>query len=114
MARLSDMPLALEEAGPLRAHHRPRVKHSPLAGQLIELECRPIMEALRILSARFGVQRVARFGPEVHVHVDDGERAQREIHELLEQGGIKIESSRIIIPTIEDLFISLVEKEEQR
>lgn len=89
------------------------IKHSPLAGQLIELECQPIMEALRMLSARFGVQRVARFGPLVHVHVDDGEEVLREIYNLLNQGGIRIESSRVIIPTIEDLFISLVEKEEQ-
>jgi ABC-2 type transport system ATP-binding protein len=89
------------------------IKHSPIAGQLIELECQPIMEALRLLSNRFGVQRVARFGPWVHVHVDGGEAIQQEIHQLLNRGGIKIESSRVIVPTIEDLFISMVEKEEQ-
>ncbi len=88
------------------------IKHSPLAGQLIELECRPIMEALRLLSNRFGVQRVARFGPRIHVHVDDGEEVLRNIQDLLIASGITIESSRVIIPTIEDLFISLVEKEE--
>jgi ABC-2 type transport system ATP-binding protein len=82
-------------------------------GDLLEIECEPLMEGLEILE-KFGLaQDVALFGATLHLTVDDSQKAIPIIENHLKDKGIRILRIEKIDPTLEDIFVSLIESEEK-
>ena len=84
------------------------LKHTPLGGQMLQVECESIGKALHLLTAAKGVRDVAAFGDMLHVLTDprlDGEAAIREV--LAANGIARVAISRIE-PGLEDIFVNLV------
>jgi CheY-like chemotaxis protein len=48
----------------------------------------------------------------LHLVVDDVEGARRRVRETLEKAGIPVESIDRVLPSLEDVFIHYIEKEE--
>jgi ABC-2 type transport system ATP-binding protein len=83
------------------------------AGHLLHLETSDLIGSMTALEKRPGILDVAVFGSGLHVKVDEDAAAQREIRAALEKAGIQIRSLKPIMPSMEDVFVSLIEREER-
>ena len=74
--------------------------------------CPHCLEALRILEAQEWVREASVFGHKLHLVVDDPERGRLLVREALEAAGGEVESVERIVPSLEDVFIHYIEREE--
>ena len=89
------------------------LKKSLGKGHLLMLETSHLLDSMTLLQGREGILDVAVFGGGLHVKVDNDEAAIPRIRAALEQAGIEIRSLEPITPSMEDVFVSLIEKEEE-
>jgi ABC-2 type transport system ATP-binding protein len=81
--------------------------------QLLMLETSDLLGAMRALRGRPTIVDVAVFGSGLHITVDDHARAIPEIEAALKAAGIKIGSLEPIPPSMEDVFVGLIEEQER-
>lgn len=106
--------LSLMYRGRLVAKGGPReLKEGMRAGQMLELECRTPLLALRALRSLAECSHVALFGSRLHLLVKDAPEATPVIHETLRQLGIPIDRLERIPFSLEDLFVIFIKMEEQ-
>jgi drug efflux transport system ATP-binding protein len=67
------------------------------------------MEALEALPRRPPIREAALFGSRLHVVVDDAVTAAPHLRGLLEQAGVPVDAIEQISPSLEDVFVSLIE-----
>ncbi|MBI4188004.1 MAG: ATP-binding cassette domain-containing protein [Chloroflexi bacterium] len=89
-----------------------QLKAEQVKGELLEVLCSDYVRALELLSADARYHQVSLFGTAIHVEVDDVSVASPEIKRLLESGRIAVSAINRIPFTLEDVFISVVEKYE--
>jgi ABC-2 type transport system ATP-binding protein len=82
-------------------------------GSMIELLASPKGRAREVLGAAAGIGDIQVFGERLHVALPsiaavEAARAASELAERLRAEGIVVESSRAILPTLEDVFIARV------
>jgi ABC-2 type transport system ATP-binding protein len=80
---------------------------------LLMLETTDLLGAMRALSGRPAIVDVAVFGSGLHIKVDDEARAIPEIESALGAAGIKIGGLEPIPPSMEDVFVGLIEEQER-
>lgn len=80
---------------------------------LLNVETSDLFESLALLVGHEGILDVAAFGGGLHVKVADAARGIEEIQRVLEGGGVQIHTLEQIAPSMEDVFVSLIEKEEK-
>jgi len=80
---------------------------------LLMLETSNLLGAMRALQGRKGIVDVAVFGSGLHVRVDDEARAIEEIRPALAAAGIKLDGLDPIPPSMEDVFVGLIEEQER-
>jgi ABC-2 type transport system ATP-binding protein len=107
--------LALMYRGKVIALGAPsELKSGMVSRSLLHLEVSDPLEAMRALEGVPGVIDVAVFGRGLHVAVADAEAAQTRIRESLGARGIEISRLAGIDPTMEDVFVAMIEAEERR
>ena len=107
--------LALMYRGKVIALDSPAaLKHSLDAVNILRLECTDVLGAMRLLQAMPQVTEAAVFGGGLHVTVADAEQAMLAIRAVLEKGGISITALNRIQPSMEDVFVALIEEEERK
>ncbi|HTM13512.1 MAG TPA: ABC transporter ATP-binding protein [Bryobacteraceae bacterium] len=89
------------------------LKRSLGAGHLLNLESSDLLESLTQLYGGDNIQDVAVFGGGLHIRVTDADRAIAWIRETLDRAGIAISVLEPITPSMEDVFVSLIEQEEK-
>ena len=82
-------------------------------GHLLNLETSDLLESLTLIYGGDNILDVAVFGGGLHVKVDDAEGAMAWIRHKLAGVGIGISVLESIPPSMEDVFVSLIEKEEK-
>jgi ABC-2 type transport system ATP-binding protein len=90
-------------------HGEPRKLMASLEGKIIELVSEPQMEARAIAADDPEVEDVHTFGNALHLRVSAPEGPLKRLPQRLEQAGINLISLGAIAPTLEDVFIQLVE-----
>jgi ABC-2 type transport system ATP-binding protein len=101
--------LGMIYGGRLVALGSPReLKERHVAGVLLEVRAEPLMRALEAAGAAPGVLEAAVFGAGLHVTVADGAAAAA-LAGALEAAGVRVAGVAPIAPTLEDVFVSLVE-----
>ena len=106
--------LALMHAGKIVALGSPaELKQSLGEGHLLNLEAADLLGAMTALQGRPGIQDVAVFGSGLHVKVDNERQGEAEIHKALDGAGIGIRILEPIPPSMEDVFVSLIEQQER-
>ena len=88
------------------------LKGSLGVGHLLNLESSDLLGSLSLLQSKPGIQDVAVFGGGLHVKVEDAAAAIPEIWSDLNAAGIRVIALDSITPSMEDVFVSLIEKEE--
>ena len=95
--------------GRLVALGSPRqLKEGYAGGLLLEVRADPLMRALEAAAAVPGVREVAVFGSGLHATVADGSVAAA-LRDALAAAGVRVDAVAPVRPTLEDVFVSLVE-----
>jgi ABC-2 type transport system ATP-binding protein len=103
------MRIAMIERGRLIALGTPHnLKQQSIGGELIELECENIGNALDLIARVPGVRDVAVFGNTLHVLVENAEQTAAVVCASLAEHGLPGARARRIDPTMEDMFVHLV------
>jgi ABC-2 type transport system ATP-binding protein len=78
------------------------------AGELLEVICDRPVDALRTVERLPGVRRVALYGQALHVGAEPGRALSAELRADLERDGFQITRIEPVMPSLEDVFVSLV------
>ena len=81
---------------------------------LLNLAASEPLETMRALEGLEGVRDVAVFGGGLHVTVDDVEATTARVRERLTARGIAVRKLDRIEPSMEDVFVALIESEERK
>jgi ABC-2 type transport system ATP-binding protein len=107
--------LALIYRGKIIALGTPtELKLKTIAQGVMEVECDPLLPALDLLKKEYWVSDAAVFGDSLHVIGKEGSKIEREIRVLFQKNGIVLKRMERIRPSLEDVFVSLIEREEGR
>jgi len=105
--------VALMYAGRVIALGSPaELKQSFGARHLLMLETTDLLGAMRALQGRQGIVDVAVFGSGLHITVAEA-RGSDEVRTALSAARIKIDSLEPIPPSMEDVFVGLIEEQER-
>ncbi len=101
--------IALIYRGRITASGSPdELKRERMKRDIIELEVDKIMEATELLEGH-GIE-AAVFGSLLHATVDEAEAAMTLIEPLLTGGGVAVHRMEKIMPSLEDVFVALIEE----
>ena len=103
--------LALMNRGKLIALGSPDQLRADMSEQIFELRTGDDLGAVKLLQGSPGIKEVALFGRALHVTVEDPSRAIDSIPLQLSAGGITVNQMEKITPSLEDVFVCLVQKE---
>lgn len=107
--------LALIYQGKISAMGTPsELKVRTLSQGIFEVECDPLITALDLLKKEPWAAESAVFGDGLHVIGKEGVDLEREINALFRKHGILLKRMGRIRPSLEDVFVSLIEREEKR
>ncbi|HLJ59368.1 MAG TPA: ABC transporter ATP-binding protein [bacterium] len=103
--------LAFIFAGRIIAMGTPdEVKRRAMSGELLEIVTTQYARALDVLAARPGVSEPALFGRTIHVTVENGDAAAPALRRALADQGVAVDRIAPVAPSLEDAFVSLVER----
>ena len=107
--------LALMYRGKVIALGTPEELKRDLDGHgLLRLDTGATLDTMRTLESVPGVIESAVFGGGLHVVVDDGQAVMERIRQKLESEKIEIRRLEPITPSLEDVFVAMIEAEERR
>lgn len=89
------------------------LKKDLMREELLEVVCDRSPDAMELIEKLSGVKEVALFGKYLHVVTPDGGAVEGSIRSHLTQNGFTVQSVEKIVPTLEDVFVSLIEAYDQ-
>lgn len=89
------------------------LKKDLMREELLEVVCDRSPDAMELIEKLPGVKEVALFGKYLHVVTPDGGEVEGSIRSHLTQNGFTVQSVEKIVPTLEDVFVSLIEAYDQ-
>lgn len=90
------------------------LKSKTLSQGVLEVECDPLVPALDLLKKESWVSESAVFGDGLHVIGKESVDLEREVNTLFQKHGMLLKRMGWIRPSLEDVFVSLIEKEEKQ
>jgi len=81
--------------------------------EVLEVLCERPQEAMEEIEKVPGIKEVALFGKGLHVVAEDGKAASLAVGGLLAERGYRIERIEKIVPSLEDVFVSLIEARDR-
>jgi ABC-2 type transport system ATP-binding protein len=89
------------------------LKRELMQDEVLEVQCERPQDAMIAIGEIPGVKEVAPFGKGLHVVVADAEAGSEAIRSLLFSRGIPLARVEKIMPTLEDVFVSLIEARDR-
>jgi ABC-2 type transport system ATP-binding protein len=100
--------------GRLVAGGSPReLKKEHMLNPILEVECDPVIKALELLQQQSWVVETSVFGIYLHIGVEEEKKARSELERLFRTQGIRLRRVERILPSLEDVFIHLIEEKSQ-
>jgi len=90
------------------------LKMETLSRGILEVGCDPLIPALDLLKKAEWTSEAAVFGEGLHVIGKEGVDSEQEIKTLFQAHHILLKRMEWIRPSLEDVFVSLIEKENER
>jgi ABC-2 type transport system ATP-binding protein len=107
--------IILINAGKIIAGGSPKqLKQEHIKTPILEVQCSNVIDALSLLEKQRWALEISVFGIYLHVSVSDERLARREIPEVLRSQGIQLLHIDRITPSLEDVFIYLLDQEAKR
>ncbi|MBI4459518.1 MAG: ABC transporter ATP-binding protein [Acidobacteria bacterium] len=85
------------------------LKKEQMQGEILEILCERPADALDEIEPAKGVKAAALFGKSLHVIVGDAKTQAPLLTNLLEQKGYPVRSAEKIVPSLEDVFVAMIE-----
>ncbi|HET7152355.1 MAG TPA: ABC transporter ATP-binding protein [Candidatus Kapabacteria bacterium] len=105
--------IILINAGELIARGTPsEMKTNYIKNTILEIECSDVSTAMTLLAKEKVVMEISLFGTYLHVQVQDEATARKRLPEVFQQNGIRLQRMDSIMPSLEDVFIHLIEKHD--
>ncbi len=102
--------IILINAGKLIAEGTSKVlKTEYIKNPIFEIECDHVVDALELMEKQNFVSETSIFGNQIHLIVNDQFENKDQIASLLKRNGINVKRIDQIVPTLEDVFIHLLE-----
>jgi ABC-2 type transport system ATP-binding protein len=79
---------------------------------LLHLDSSDLLESMHALEGEPGVRDVAVFGGGLHVTVEDSNTAIPGIRQALGRKGVEVRRLEAIPPSLEDVFVAMIEAQE--
>jgi ABC-2 type transport system ATP-binding protein len=92
--------------------HELKTTHMPEA--VLEIDCARPAEAMAVLERLPAIKEVALFGGGLHAVAREPAAALQAVPAALAQAGLKLGRVERITPTLEDVFVSLIEERDRR
>ncbi|HYK18387.1 MAG TPA: DUF4162 domain-containing protein, partial [Bryobacteraceae bacterium] len=77
-------------------------------------EVSDLVASMTLLEKMPGVSDVAVFGGGLHVTVENDQSAMPKIREVLEKAGVQVPILEPIEPSLEDVFVAMIEREDRK
>ena len=107
--------IILINAGKIIAGGSPReLKENYITHPILEVRCSDVVEAMESIENEPWAVETSVFGSSLHVNVSDEAAARERIRTLLSSRSVGIQSIERITPSLEDVFIYLLEQEAKR
>jgi ABC-2 type transport system ATP-binding protein len=103
--------LGLMHRGKLLACETPSGMRSLMNGELWELQPAATRQAARVLQAAFPAGTVGLFGDRLHLLAPDGAATMERAGRVLAAAGLEPGPSRVIVPSLEDVFVSVLSRQ---
>lgn len=100
--------VAMMDKGKIIKVDSPADIKSSLDKVIVEVVCNPIREAYKVIkNAGYEIQM---FGDRINIVLDDFESDYKKVEKLLESNSVTIKDSRTITPTLENVFMHLIQE----
>ena len=86
------------------------LKTNYLKNTILEIECEKVVTAMEILEKEEFVDETSIFGNQIHIIVNDKYKNEEQVKNVLNRNSINVKRIDKIVPTLEDVFIHLLEK----
>ncbi len=106
--------VALMNQGKAISVDTPAGTRRQMEGQVLEIVMERVRDGFRLLKGHPGLREVQAFGDRLNVIVDDPSAGMRQVEQVLRDNGIGVTSWRVITPSLENVFISLLTQNAQR
>ena len=103
--------LALLHQGRIRYCDTPKRLKAGMPGAIVRITAANPRRLLDAVRAQVGVDGVLLVGDGLHIHLDDAARRVPELSRALAPAGVQAADIKQVEPTIEDLFVGLLESE---
>jgi len=100
--------VGLMHKGRLLACAAPDLVKTMMRGAIVELRASDVRRAADLLREKSVGHAVSLFGDKVHVAADNAEQVMENAKQALSAAGITVTDARIIAPSLEDVFVSVV------
>jgi len=107
--------IILINAGKIIAGGSPRqLKENYIRTPILEVQCSKVIEAMSLIEQEPWALETSVFGTFLHVSVPDEQSARAHIETLLRKNGISWNNIERITPSLEDVFIYLLDQEAKK
>ena len=90
------------------------LKESLKSYQLMHLDSSDLFESMKALEGAEGILETAVFGSGLHITVRDPRMASAIIQDELSKRHIRIDRLEVIAPSMEDVFVAMIEEEDRK
>jgi ABC-2 type transport system ATP-binding protein len=92
----------------------PEALKKEVSGNLLDVECRPLMKASQLFRKLPGVLEVTAYGTSLHLNVSDPAKIQNDIRRSAAENQVEIRSIKPISASLEDVFAILAEGSHEK
>ena len=100
--------VGLMNKGRLMAIDSPQNLKRSMEGDMLEIVCEPVKKAFQALRQLLQPQDVQAFGDRLHVRARNPARDFPPMQAALSSAGVRVQTWRVVPPSLEDVFISLL------
>jgi ABC-2 type transport system ATP-binding protein len=90
------------------------LKTGRMTEEIVEISCEHPHEAMELIEPLAGVRQVSLFGRGLHIVTDQADRVMPLVRETLATAGCTASAPEIITPSLEDVFVSLIEARDRQ
>ncbi|MBM4161929.1 MAG: ABC transporter ATP-binding protein [Ignavibacteria bacterium] len=107
--------IILINAGRIIAGGSPKeLKREHIRTPILEVQCSNVIEAMSLIEHNPWAIETSVFGTRLHVSVQEERAGRGAIRRLLQENNIKLQTMERIVPSLEDVFIYLLDQEAKR
>jgi drug efflux transport system ATP-binding protein len=91
----------------------PSAVRARIGGKILELRMENHQKGMKILEGIESIQSLVLSGDRIHILVDDPEKGQKAVRDILREQRMEILDLEVVRPSLEDAFVSIVQRKKE-